>query len=75
MMNYVLMMYLVSLGFSNALTTVVGNAIGMGETRLAKLYSRDGVLFALSIVLLLVSLSMIFRDFILSLFTQEQEIL
>ena len=63
------MMYLVSVGAANALTTVVGNAIGMNEPKLAKLYSRDGVLFSLAIVLLLVSLSAIFQDFLLSLFT------
>ena len=45
-MNYVIMNYLVSLGASSTLATVVGNAIGMNEPKLAKLYSRDGMLFA-----------------------------
>ena len=75
MMNYVIMNYLISLGGSSALATVVGNAIGMNEPKLAKLYARDGLLFALSIMLCIASLSAVFRDFILSLFTQEEEVI
>ena len=74
-MNYVIMNYLVSLGASSTLATVVGNAIGMNEPKLAKLYSRDGMLFALSLMLLLVGFGAIFRDFILSQFSQDQDVL
>ena len=75
MMNYVLMMYMVSLASSNTLATLVGNSIGMNEPRLAKLFARDGILLALSISLLLVSLSAIFRDYLLSFFTDDQEVI
>lgn len=71
MMNYALMMYMVSLGSSNALATLVGNSIGMNEPRLARLFTRDGILLAFSITLVLVSLSAIFRDYILSLFSKD----
>ena len=74
-MNYVIMNYLVSLGASSTLATVVSNAIGMNEPKLAKLYSRDGMLFALSLMLLLVGFGAIFRDFILSQFSQDQDVL
>ena len=69
MVNYILMMYMVSLGSSNAIATLVGNSIGMNEPRLARLFARDGIILALSISLFLVSLSAIFRNFLLSLFT------
>ena len=68
-MNYGQMLYLVSAGCANALATLVGNAIGMGRPYLAKLFARDGILFALSIASVLVLLSIIFRDWILSFFT------
>ena len=71
MMNCVLMMYIVSLGSSNALATLVGNSIGMNEPRLAKLFARDGTFLALSISLVLVSLGAIFRDFVLGFFTGD----
>ena len=75
MMNYVLMMYTVSLGSANALATLVGNSIGMNEPRLAKLFARDGTLLALSISFVLVSLSALFRDFLLSFFTEDPSVL
>ena len=74
-MNFFLVMYMVSLGSSNALATLVGNSIGMNEPRLAKLFARDGTLLALSISLVLVSLSAIFRDQLLRLFTQDPSVL
>ena len=74
-MNYVLMMYMVSIASSNSLATLVGNSIGMNEPRLARLFARDGLLLALSISLLLVSLSAIFRDYILSFFTDDAGVL
>lgn len=74
-MNYVLMMYMVSIASSNSLATLVGNSIGMNEPRLAHLFARDGLLLALSISLLLVSLSAIFRDYILSFFTDDAGVL
>lgn len=75
MMNYVLMMYMVSLGSSNSLATLVGNSIGMNEPRLAKLFARDGIILALSISLVLVSLSAILRDFLLSFFTNDPNVI
>ena len=74
-MNYVLMMYMVSLASSNTLATLVGNSIGMNEPRLAKLFARDGILLALFISLLLVSLSAIFRDYLLSFFTDDSDVI
>ena len=75
MMNYVMMMYMISLASSNSLSTLVGNAIGMNEPRLAKLFARDGIILALSIALVLVSLSAIFRDYLLSFFTDDPNVL
>ena len=74
-MNFSQMIYLVSLGASNALTTVVGNAVGMNEPRLAKLYTRDGLLFAFTLITVLVGICAIIQDSILSLFTRDIEIL
>ena len=75
MMNFVLMMYMVSIASSNSLATLVGNSIGMNEPRLARQFARDGVLLALSMILVLVSLSAVFRDYILSFFTTDQAVL
>ena len=74
MMNYVMMMYMVSLASSNSLSTLVGNSIGMNEPRLAKLFARDGIILALSIALVLVSLSAIFRNYLLSFFTDDENV-
>ena len=74
-MNYVLMMYMISIGSSNTLATLVGNSIGMNEPRLAKLFARDGTLLALSISLVLVSLSAILRDVLLSFFTDDPSVI
>ena len=74
-MNFVLMMYMVSIASSNSLATLVGNSIGMNEPRLARQFARGGILLALSMILVLVSLSAVFRDYILSFFTTDQAVL
>ena len=75
MMNYVLMMYMVSLGSSNSLATLVGNSIGMNEPRLARLFTRDGIFLAFSICLILVSISAACKNFILSFFTDDLKVI
>ena len=70
-MNYVLIvhgiLWLVKGSFHSG-----GNSIGMNEPRVALQFARDGVLLCLSIILVFVSLSAVFSDYILSFFTTDQ---
>lgn len=72
--NYITVIFMLQIGLSMAATTLVGNSIGARNKKLALTYSHGSIILGLTIMLVTTLLTIIFRNQIPGLYTQDKEV-
>ena len=73
-MNIYYGLFTVYIGISMATSIFVGNAIGEGNVTLARLYAKVSIVFILMITFVMVVTITIWKSFIVSFYTSNNEI-
>ena len=73
--NIALLINTVAFGFSCSISTLVGNSIGAGNEKLAKIYMRDGFFTCVVFYVIVLTLIFCFKQFMLSLLTSDHIVL
>lgn len=74
-LNFTSLMYMIPLSISMGATILVGQSVGANQNNDAKQYSRLGILFAISFSAIAITVLLVFREPIASLYTQDTAII
>lgn len=72
--NYITVIFMLQIGMSMAASTLVGNSVGAKNKQLAIAYARCSVLVGVSIMIVTTTLTIIYRESIPGLYTNEPQV-